>query len=75
MISQKLERTMTDTDKCVAMIGDRFNLVLVAGIRTRELRRGARPLVDNLNASTPVIVALKEIEQGKVGVDYLKKIR
>jgi DNA-directed RNA polymerase subunit omega len=75
MISQKLERTMTDTNKCVEMIGDRFNLVLVAGIRTRELRRGAKPLVENLNGSTPVIVALKEIENGKIGADYLKKIR
>jgi len=75
MTAHKMSRTVIDTDKCVQMIGNRFNLVLVAAQRTREIRRGSRPLVDNTNNSTPIIVALKEIEQGKVGIDYLKKIR
>jgi DNA-directed RNA polymerase subunit omega len=70
-----LTRTVTDTDKCVEMIGNRFNLVLVAAQRARELRRGSRPLVENINNSTPIVLALKEIEQGKVGIEYLKKIR
>jgi DNA-directed RNA polymerase subunit omega len=75
MTQTKLTRTVTDTDKCVEMIGNRFNLVLVAAQRARELRRGSRPLVDNINNTTPVVLALKEIEQGKVGIEYLKKIR
>ena len=75
MTVHKMSRTVIDTDKCVQMIGNRFNLVLVAAQRTREIRRGSRPLVDNVNNSTPIIVALKEIEQGKVSIDYLKKIR
>lgn len=67
---------MNDIDKCVALIGNnRFNLVLVAAARTRELRKGSRPLVDNSNNSTPIVTALKEIEQGKVGIEYLKKVR
>jgi DNA-directed RNA polymerase subunit omega len=70
-----LTRTVTDTDKCVEMIGNRFNLVLVAAQRARELRRGSRPLVDNSNNSTASVLALKEIEQGKIGIEYLKKIR
>jgi DNA-directed RNA polymerase subunit K/omega len=32
-------------------------------------------LVDNINNSTPIVTALKEIENGKVGIEYLKKIR
>jgi len=75
MTQTMLTRTVTDTDKCVEMIGNRFNLVLVAAQRARELRRGSRPLVENINNSTPIVLALKEIEQGKVGIEYLKKIR
>lgn len=67
--------SQNDTDRCVEMIGNRFNLVLVASIRVRELRRGSKPLVDNYNKSAPSVLALKEIEQGKVGIEYLKKVR
>ena len=66
---------MIDTDKCVEMIGDRFNLVLVAAHRTREISRGSHPLIDNANKSTPCVLALSEIEHGKVGIEYLRKIR
>jgi len=65
---------MNDTDKCVEMIGNRFDLVLVAAQRARELRRGNLPLIDNSNKSTPAVLALKEIEQGKIGIEYLKKL-
>jgi DNA-directed RNA polymerase subunit omega len=71
----KITRTMNDTDKCVEMIGNRFNLVLVAATRARELRRGLRPLVENNNSSTSIVLALKEIEHGKVGIEYLRKIK
>lgn len=75
MFKQKLTPTRNDTDKCVEMIGNRFNLVLVASARVRELRRGSRPLVDNSNHSTPPVLALSEIEAGKIGIEYLRKVR
>jgi len=75
MIQPKLVRTMNDTEKCVEMIGNRFDLVLVAAIRTRELKRGSRPLVDNNNNSSAIVTALKEIENGKIGIEYLRKVR
>jgi DNA-directed RNA polymerase subunit omega len=71
----KIVRTTINTEKCVEMIGNRFNLVLIASQRTRELRKGYRPLVNNSNDSTSVVLALKEIEQGKVGIEYLRKIK
>jgi DNA-directed RNA polymerase subunit omega len=75
-MAKKILRTMNDTQKCVEMVGgNRFNLVLIAAQRTRELRRGQRPLVDNSNDSNPVVLALKEIEAGKIGIDYLKRVR
>ena len=75
MIQPKLVRTMNDTEKCVALIGNRFNLVLIGAIRARELKRGSRPVVDNENNSSAIVTALKEIENGKVGIEYLRRVR
>ena len=57
----------------VEMIGNRYDLVLIASIRARELRRGYKPLVETNN--TPIVTALNEIEQGKIGIEYLKKVK
>ena len=64
-----------DTDKCVSMIGNRFNLVLVAAIRARELKhgKGNRKMVTSPNSH--IVTALQEIEAGLVGIEYLKKVR
>jgi DNA-directed RNA polymerase omega subunit len=62
-----------DTDKCVANIGNRFELVLVASQRARELRRGHRKMVDTKNGY--IVSALQEVEAGLVGRDYLRKVR
>lgn len=66
-------RHNVDTDKCVANIGNRFNLVLAASIRVRELKRGHRKLTEGNNNTT--ITALKEIEEGLVGPELLRKIK
>ena len=55
------------------MIGNRYDLVLIASIRARELKRGYKPLIDTVNK--PIVTALNEIEQGKIGIDYLKKVK
>jgi DNA-directed RNA polymerase omega subunit len=62
-----------DTDKCVANIGSRFDLVIVAAIRARELKRGYKKLVNSPNGN--IVSALQEIEAGHIGRDYLKKVR
>jgi DNA-directed RNA polymerase subunit omega len=66
-------RVMNDTDKCVEMIGNRFDLVLVASQRVREINRGAVPKLKT--SSRPSVAALEEIELGLVGREYLKKIK
>jgi DNA-directed RNA polymerase omega subunit len=74
-MTKKLERTMNDIEKCVKNVGgSRFDLVLIASTRVRELKRGAMPLVENNNGSTAAVLALKEIEEGKIGRDHLRKI-
>ena len=63
-----------DTDKCVENIGSRFDLVLVAALRVRELKRGHRSLLNTATKNGTTITALAEIEAGLVGRDYLRKI-
>lgn len=62
-----------DTEKCVANIGNRFELILIAAVRARELKRGSRKLVNTKNGN--VVSALQEIEAGHIGRDYLRKVR
>lgn len=56
----------------VAAIGNRYDLVLIASRRVRELHRGDAPRVSETRHGD-VVTALLEIEQGKVGRDYLLK--
>jgi DNA-directed RNA polymerase omega subunit len=57
-----------------AIGGSRYDLVLAASQRARELRRGAMPNVICDNG--PIVTALREIEAGKyTQLDYLKSIR
>lgn len=74
MFSKQLyDTTPVDTDNCVNNIGNRFDLILVASARVRELRKGHKKFVSSLNSLS--VTALKEIEQGHVTKDYLKKVR
>jgi DNA-directed RNA polymerase subunit omega len=58
----------------VEAIGNRYDLVLAASQRARELKNGSMPKVDGKDASFNV-TALREIEQGKYTFqDYLNKL-
>jgi DNA-directed RNA polymerase subunit omega len=52
-------------------IGGKYDLVLVAARRARELNRGWAPLIACKNDTA--VTALREIEQGLIGRDYLLK--
>lgn len=52
-------------------VGSKYDLILIAARRARELNRGWRPTVSCDNG--PVVTALREIEEGKVGREYLLK--
>ena len=70
----KTTRHNVDTDKCVnAVGGNRFNLVLAAALRVRELKQGHRSLINSTDG--PTITALREIEDGHIGIEMLKKIK
>jgi DNA-directed RNA polymerase subunit K/omega len=63
-----------DTEKCVAQAGgNRFDLVLIASVRAKELSR--RHKASGL--TTPIhapVSALLDIQAGKIGKEYLKKV-
>ena len=52
-------------EDCLEMVDNRFQLVLVATKRARQLAHGVVPLVPWEN-DKPTVVALREIAEGKV---------
>ena len=57
------------SEAAVAAIGNRYDLVLVASRRLRELNRGDMRKVASKNSNS--VAVLEEIEQGKITRDYL----
>ena len=57
----------------VDKVGSRFDLVLIASARARELKRGYKALV--AKPTGPVVTAIREVEAGLVGREYLAKVR
>ncbi len=55
-------------EDCTERIGNRFALVLMAGIRAKQLMRGARPLV-RAEENRHVVVSLREIAAGLIAPD------
>ena len=51
-------------EDCLKKVDNRFELVLLASKRARQLFNGAKPLIDSENRE--VVVALREIADGKV---------
>jgi DNA-directed RNA polymerase subunit omega len=63
-----------NTENCVDHIGNRFDLVLVAAARAREIKRG-QSSSDKREHVYSNITALLEIQEGKIGPEYLKRIK
>lgn len=73
---------MNDFDKAVKKIGNRFDFVLVATERLRELRKEQRNLEEaglqdkSINRKEPLCYkAISDIENGIAGIEYLTVIR
>ena len=62
------------SQEAVEAVGNRYDLVLIASLRARELTRGHMPLVSKKGG--PIVTALREIEEGKIdGKEYLAKLK
>lgn len=51
-------------EDCLKQVSNRFELVMLASQRARQLLKGAKPLIEPDNRD--VVVALREIAAGKV---------
>ena len=62
------------SEDAVKAYGDRFEMVLAASQRARELRNGHAAKIVGSNGF--IVTALNEIEQGKyTRLDYLKSVK
>jgi len=61
------------SQEAVAQVGNRYDLILIASLRARELKRGYIPLVSKVSGFN--VTAIREIEEGKVGREYLTKLQ
>jgi DNA-directed RNA polymerase subunit omega len=56
-------------EDCTDKVPNRFHLVQMASIRTKQLKKGARPLVQSED-NKEVVVSLREIAAGYIKPDY-----
>ena len=54
----------------LAQVNNRFDLVLIASKRARNISMGAEPLLPDDN-DKPTVIALREIADGLIGEDIL----
>jgi DNA-directed RNA polymerase subunit omega len=59
-------------EDCTKKVPNRFHLVQMAAIRTKQLKRGAKPLVQ-CEENKEVVVSLREIAAGYIKPDYPAK--
>ncbi len=56
-------------EDCTDKVQNRFHLVQMAAIRTKQLKKGAQPLVAS-EENKAVVVSLREIAAGYIKPDY-----
>ena len=59
-------------EDCLQQIPNRFQLVLAATYRARQIAAGASPMVDD-DRDKPTVIALRELAQGLYGVEILNR--
>ena len=56
-------------EDCIERVPNRFHLVQMASIRSKQLKKGARALVQS-DENKEVVVSLREIAAGFIKPDY-----
>ena len=57
-------------EDCLERVDNRFELVLLAARRAKQLLKGARPLVESDNKE--VVTSLREVAAAQVTIEYPK---
>jgi DNA-directed RNA polymerase subunit omega len=60
-------------EDCLENVENRFQLVMVASKRARQLATGGKDPLVNEESDKPTVIALREIAEGMVTADILKK--
>lgn len=53
-------------EDCLDVIPNRFLLAMVASKRSKQLYKGAEPLIENKSGNKKVVLALREIAANKI---------
>jgi len=53
-------------EDCLQEVPNRFLLTMVAAKRVKQLYKGAQPLIENKSNNRKVVLALREIADGKI---------
>ena len=64
---------LNSQEKLMERVGSAYKLVILAARRALELSNGAARLVEASSKEKPLIVALREIAEGKVSIKTSKK--
>ncbi len=59
-------------EDCLEQGIGRFDLILVAAKRARQIANGADPLIPS-NGDKATVIALREIAEGLIGADFLEE--
>jgi len=61
-----------DIQRCTKMVDNKFDLVLIAAVRAREISRGSSTTTDPRHKHT--VRALEEIQTGQAGRELLRRV-
>ena len=62
-------------EDCLEVVDNRFELVMMAAKRARQLANGVEPKIDNSeNADKPTVLALREIAARQITTDYIDAV-
>ena len=62
-------------EDCLEVVDNRFELVMMAAKRARQLANGVEPMLDNRETKDkPTVLALREIADRLVNEDYINQV-
>ena len=62
-------------EDCLEVVDNRFELVMMAAKRARQLANGVEPRIDNTEANDkPTVLALREIAARQIDTDYIEAV-
>ncbi len=61
-------------EDCIQNVENRFELVMTASKRARQIANGAEPLLEE-ESDKPTVIALREIAEDKVDDEMLNKLQ